>query len=385
MRFLIAPDKFKGCLNASDAARIMSRGVRDACPGAKIQCVPLADGGDGTAEILCRALGARKKHAVVRNPIGKPISASWGLRGRTAYVDMAGASGLDRVPPSKRNPWKTSSYGTGQLLRAAVEAGARNLVLGVGGSATVDGGLGAMKALGIRFLDQRDREIPDGGAGLLQLKRVDLGRCVWNGKSVTLIILADVANPLLGPNGAAPVFGPQKGTTPAMVRDLSRGFQRLDSVIRRQFGKSIGKIVSGGAAGGIVAGCVGVLGSVSGVNVRVMHGIDFVMDALEVEERMRWADWILTGEGSLDSQTAEGKTVQGVAKMARRFKKPVIAFAGKLDLDERSVKKMGLRAAFNIAPRPCSLEESFRHAAPWLRAAVRDAMRLIHPRVSPAQ
>jgi len=377
MRFLIVPDKFKGCLNAIGVAQAMARGVQDVFPDANITSIPLADGGDGTAEILCRALKARKKRGIVLDPIGRKVAASWGLRKKTAYLDLASASGLALIPPSRRNPLKTSSYGTGQLLATAVRAGAREIVLGVGGSATVDGGLGAMKALGIRFLDQQGREISEGGSGLSQLRRIDLGDCLWRGKSIRVTILADVTNPLLGPNGAALVFGPQKGATPAMVRELSRGLKQLDRVIERQFGKPIGKMVSGGAAGGIVAGLVGILGQVEEVEVRVVRGIDFVLEALGVESIMRRADWVLTGEGRLDSQTADGKTVQGVACLARRLRKPVIAFAGKLELDERAMKTMGLPAAFGIAPRSCLLEESFANATTWLRATVHDVMRLI--------
>jgi glycerate kinase len=376
-RFLIVPDKFKGCLNAAEVAQTMEQGIRDVMPGVSIARIPLADGGDGTGEILSRNLDAKIHYALVRDPLGRPVRASWGLRRKIAYLDMAAASGMALVPPPRRNPWHTSSFGTGQLLLSAARDGACQMILGVGGSATVDGGLGAMKALGIRFLDRNGREVAEGGKGLLQIRRIDTSSCALKETPVEIIILADVTNPLLGSRGAAPVFGPQKGATPAMVRALERGLRNMNSVILRQFGRSVAQIRSGGAAGGIVAGLVGVLNRVPGVRVRAVDGIDYVLEALGVKSAMRRADWVLTGEGHLDLQTAGGKTIQGVARLAHRLRKPVIAFAGKVSLNDSAMKRMGLRAAFTIAPGPCSLEESFRQAKPWLLNTVRNAVRLL--------
>ena len=218
MRFLVAPDKYKGGLPAEGVATAIARGIRDVFPRAKIQLMPLADGGDGTGRILCRALRTHIRTTVVQGPRLRPVRARWGLLGSRAFMDMASASGLSLLRPAERDPMRTTSRGIGQMILAAANAGAREIVLGVGGSATVDGGLGALRALGIRFLDARKRDVPDGGAGLLQLASVETRACQLLGKKISLIFLSDVTNPLLGPSGAAPVFGPQKGATPAMVR-----------------------------------------------------------------------------------------------------------------------------------------------------------------------
>ena len=262
-------------------------------------------------------------------------------------------------------------------MKTAVEHGARRLVLGVGGSATVDGGVGAMQALGIRFFDRRRKEIRMGGDGLTAIHSVDLSDFIWHGKRIELTILADVTNPLLGPTGAAAVFGPQKGATPSMVRKLEQGLRRLDQIIVRMHGRSLRDIRSAGAAGGVVAGFIGILGNITGVRVRVVKGIDYVLEALNVASAMKQSDWVFTGEGQLDFQTAHGKTIEGVTRMARRLKKPVMAFAGKVTLQPREMKSLGLVGAFPIAPRPCTQEESFVHADAWLRQTVADACRLL--------
>jgi len=377
LRFLIVPDKFKGSLTAREVAEIMAWGIRDALPSANIKTIPLGDGGDGTGMILARATHAHIVRSHVRGPLGRIISAAWGLKGSTAYIDLASTSGLALVPLSRCNPLKTSTFGLGEVMREAVQRGARKLVLGVGGSATVDGGMGAMKALGVRFLDRHGKEIPEGGGNLLLLSRVDAKKCCWRGLGVELTILADVTNPLLGKSGAAAVFGPQKGATPAAVRRLDSGLKRLNQVIISHHGKSLAGMVSGGAAGGIAAGFRSILGSVKGVKVRVVPGIDYVLDVLSVKASMRRVDWVLTGEGQLDAQTAQGKTIQGVTRLAAGMKKPVIAFAGKVVLGSAHIRAMGLTAAFGIAPVLCTLEESMKHSRRWLRNSVADVVRLI--------
>ncbi|MBI4023527.1 MAG: glycerate kinase [Verrucomicrobia bacterium] len=377
LSFLIAPDKFKGSLTAQQAARAMARGVRDALPSARIEMIPLADGGDGTAELLRRALRARAMQATVHDPLGRKTRAAWGLHGSTAYLDFASASGLRLVLPEHRNPLKTTSRGVGELMNEAVRYGACRLTLGVGGSATVDGGVGAMRALGIRFLDKHGAEIPEGGGGLSLLHRVDLGSCVWKTREIEVLILADVRNPLLGKNGAAAVFGPQKGATAAMLPQLEIGLERLNRIIGNLQGRSLARLPSGGAAGGVVAGFLGILGNVDGVCVRVTPGIDHVLSVLGVGAAVQRADWVLTGEGWLDAQTAHGKTIDGLSRLCRRFWKPVLAFAGKVSVSPRQARTLGLTAAFSIAPGPCATEESLHEAAPWLRAAVANVARHI--------
>lgn len=377
MRFLVAPDKYKGGLSAEGVAAAIARGIRDVFPRAKIQLMPLADGGDGTGRILSRALGARSRTTVVQGPRLRPVRVRWGLLEKRAFMDMASASGLSLLRPAERNPMRATSRGIGQMILAAVNTGTREIVLGVGGSATVDGGLGALRALGVRFLDARGREVPEGGAGLLQLASVDAGACRLRGKRITFTILSDVTNPLLGPFGAAPVFGPQKGATPAMVRNLARGLERLDRAIRRATGRSVARLPCGGAAGGIVAGFAGILGSLPGLRVCARSGIDFLLRELDAEAAVRRADWIFTGEGRLDGQTARGKTIAGLAALARRRRKPVIAIAGSLDLSFAEMNRMGLRAVFAIPRHSCTLAESIARGAPWIRAAAANAARLL--------
>ena len=377
MRFLVAPDKFKGCLKATQVARMIELGILDAWPSAQVKTIPLADGGEGTAEILTKTFQAKTKRTIVHNPLGKKVFVKWGLKGKTAYLDFASAAGFSLVPHAQRNPWKTSSYGVGELLRSATDLGTHKMILGMGGSATVDGGIGMMKALGIRFLDKTGVEIDEGGVGLLQLRKIDLQSCVWNRKSVELMVLTDVMNPLLGPDGAAPIFAPQKGASPSMVRKLAQGFENFEAIVHHQFGKSIGHLPAGGAAGGAIAGLVGILGCLEDVKIRVVQGIDYLLQVCHVEEAMRQSDWIFTGEGQLDLQTLKGKTVYGVASLAQKVHKPVIAFGGKIHLDPRTIQKMGLHAVFSITPKACSMEESLRKAAPWLRTIVRNITTLL--------
>ncbi len=377
MHFLIAPDKYKGGLPAEKVAAAIARGIRDVFPRAKIQLMPLADGGDGTGRILSRALHARTRTSVVQGPRLRLVRARWSLLGSRAFMDMASASGLSLLRPAERNPMRTTSRGIGQMILAAVNAGAREIVLGVGGSATVDGGLGALRALGIRFLDIRGHEVPEGGTGLLRLVSVDAIACRLLGKRIAFILLSDVTNPLLGPFGAAPVFGPQKGATPTMVRDLTQGLERLDRAIRKVTGRSVALLPCGGAAGGIVAGFAGVLGSLPGIRVRAVSGIEFLLRELDASSAVRRADWVFTGEGRLDGQTARGKTIAGLAALARSHRKPVIAISGSLDISLSEMDRMGLRAVFAIPRQSCTLAESIAHEIPWIRAAAANAARLL--------
>lgn len=377
MRFLVAPDKFKGGLPAEGVAAAIARGLRDVFPRARIQRMPLADGGDGTARILARALRAPRRVARVHDPLLRPVRAAWSLLRGRAFLDMASASGLALLAPSERDPMRATSRGVGQLLLAAVAAGAREIVLGVGGSATVDGGVGALRALGIRSLDARGRDLPEGGAGLLRLAALDLSACRLRGSDLVLTLLSDVTNPLLGPRGAAPVFGPQKGASPAMVRQLAGGLARLEAAIRKATGRSVGRMPCGGAAGGSVAGWVGVLGAIPGLRVRVESGIEFLLRELNAEEAIRQADWVFTGEGRLDAQTAHGKTIAGLAALCRRHRKPLVAIAGSVDLPASAMNRLGLTAAFAIPRRACSLAESIAHETVWIRAAAANSAALI--------
>jgi glycerate 2-kinase len=374
--FLIAPDKFKGSLTAHEAAKAMKEGVEEVFPSARVHTIPLADGGDGTAMILREALRARSFRCIVHDPLGRKIGVCYGLHKKTAYLDLASASGLDLISVQQRNPMKTSSRGVGELIAAAVKRGARKIVLGVGGSATVEGGVGAMKALGVRFLDHKDKEIPEGAQGLEALEKINVESCILKDLGIEIVLLADVKNPLIGKQGAASVFGPQKGASSTMVPKLELGLKTLNQVILKSSGKSVATTPSGGAAGGIIAGFKGILGNMVGVHINITQGIDYVLQALNVKKFIQDSDRILTGEGKLDTQTLQGKTVAGVVHLAKSARKQVIAVAGQVSLNSAQIKKFGLSSAINIVPDQCTYQQSLHDPALWLRKTVVRALRV---------
>jgi glycerate 2-kinase len=379
LHFLVAPDKFKGSLAAGITADVIEKGIRRILPRAKVTKIPIADGGDGTADILSHVLKANIIDAEVEDPLGGRTVAKWGLKNDAAYLDLATASGLALLRPKLRNPLKTSTFGLGQLMSAAVREGARELTLGLGGSATVDAGLGAMMALGIRFLDEKGKPVSRGGASLERVEAIDTSNFVWKDHphKIRIVLLTDVRNPLLGPEGAAPVFGPQKGASPDVVKVLESGLARVANVIRKDLKRSVDRIPGGGAAGGVSAGFLGVLGSLPNVEVTLKPGAEYILDLLGIPRKIEDTDWVFTAEGKLDSQTMHGKAVGAVAALARKKRKPAIAFAGLLDLHQEDLARLGLVSAFSIAPGPASLEESLDQAAPWLEETVARVTRLI--------
>lgn len=349
MKVLICPDKFKDCLSARAVAGAMRRGVRAAFPSAKVRVVPLADGGDGTADILTRALGGRFVYTTVHGPLGRPVRARWGFvkRRRLALLEMAQASGLALVPPAKRDPFKTTSYGTGELIRAALRRGCREIIFGIGGSATVDGGLGLLQALAEprpagRFLTGQDLA----GRSLYSLgwERVAGGRVRGAFKGVRLRVATDVTNPLSGPRGAARVYGPQKGATPAQVRVLDAGLRCLARGWRRDSGRDVARLPGAGAAGGVGA-CLAALGG------RLERGVDLIFSVLKLRGHVAWADVLLTGEGKADEQSAYGKTVSGVAALARREKRPWAVLAGRVDSGAERLLALGASAVWAVSER----------------------------------
>ncbi|MBL0350434.1 MAG: glycerate kinase [Elusimicrobia bacterium] len=321
---LVAPNAFKGSLTAGDAARALARGARKSIrPFPQIRLCPLADGGDDTLEVLSRVFGARPRRARVTGPLGRPLQALWAYapRRRLAVIEMARASGLALVPPSSRNPEKTTAFGTGELLRAALDAGARTVYLALGGSATVDGGLGILQALGATIFVRAGNGLaplsrPFLGGDFSRLASLDVEGLDPRLKKIRLFLLTDVRNPLLGAGGAARVFGPQKGATPAQVHRLEKGLALLE----RWTGKGAGP--GSGAAGGVAAGLVPWAGA------RVLPGAPFVFDVVDLERNVRWADVVLTGEGRLDETSFGGKTVGGLVTLCRREKKILAIFAG---------------------------------------------------------
>ena len=372
MKIVIAPDSFKECLSAREVARAMARGVRDAAPKARIACVPMADGGEGTVEALVDATGGRFVSARVTAPLGNHIRARFGLLGdgRTAVIEMAEASGLPLVPLRKRNPLVTTTRGTGELIAAALDRRVKKILIGIGGSATNDGGAGMASALGVRLLDVKGRPIPPGGGGLARLARIDVSGLDPRVRGVNIEVACDVTNPLTGRSGASAVYGPQKGATPAMVRVLDGNLARLARVIRRDLGLNVARLPGSGAAGGLGAGLVAFLGA------RLRPGVEMVVDAVGLVGTLRGADLVITGEGRMDRQSAFGKTPVGVARAAKKLGIPVVAICGSIGDGAEAVLTRGIDAYFAVTPRPMPLDESMRRAPELLRTAASQVVRL---------
>jgi glycerate kinase len=354
---LIAPDSFKGCLSAGEVADAIEAGVLRGCPSAAVRKVPLADGGEGTVDALVAATAGRFVEATVTGPLGEPVSARYGLLGdgATAVIEMAAASGLPLVPAEQRKPLVTTTYGTGQLIRDALDRGCREVIIGVGGSATVDGGAGMAQALGFRLLDASGREIERGGGALKTLARIDAPTSVVPPEGECRFLVAcDVLNPLLGEKGAARVYGPQKGATPEMVEQLEAGLAHLARVIRRDLGTDVTDLGGGGAAGGLGAGLVAFL------RARIRPGVEVVIEACGLESKLTDANLVITAEGQIDAQTAFGKTAAGVAALAGKAGVPVIALAGAVTPDAAVLHEHGIAAMFSIADGPMTLQQAMQ-------------------------
>ncbi len=371
MRVVIAPDKFKGSLTAQQAAEAMMRGVARAAPGASIDRVPMADGGEGTVDALVAATGGSYHEVRVTGPLGEPVAARFGMLGdgRTAALEMASASGLVLVPADRRNPLIATTRGTGELLLAAIDAGASQLIVGIGGSATNDGGAGLGQALGFRLLDSEGRELESGGGNLGRLARIDPSNRHPGLQDVEVAVACDVTNPLCGPRGASAVYGPQKGATPAMIESLDANLAHFAAIVRRDLDVSIDTIPGSGAAGGLGGGLVAFAGG------RLEKGIDLVIDAVNLAGRLAGADLCLTGEGALDDQSAFGKTAVGVARLARSLGCPTLALAGTIGPGAEATREHGIDAYFSICPGPIGLEEAMAHAAELLEAATEQVVR----------
>jgi glycerate kinase len=373
-KVLVAPASFKGSLSALEAGEAIRRGFARAVPLAVVRVVPLADGGEGTVEALCRAVGGQMRTATVTGPLGsETVQARWAiLSGGLAVIEMAQASGLPLVKPERRDPMATTTAGTGELIREALAAGCRSVLVGLGGSATVDGGLGAMRALGAGFLDEQGRPVPPGGRGLLHLHRIDPAGLDPRLSGVSFTVLADVDNPLTGPDGAARVFGPQKGADPDAVVALDRGLANLARVAARDLGSpNLATLPGGGAAGGLGLALVAFLGA------RIVSGIDYVMEATGLAEQMAWADIVVTGEGQLDGQSRHGKACSGVARLAGAVGRPVVAIVGAVVGENEAVQVLGLDAVLPVPTGPVSLVQAMAGATGYLEAAGTRLARLL--------
>jgi glycerate 2-kinase len=375
MKVVIAPDSFKESLTALQVATAIERGWLKVFPKAKVVKVPMADGGEGTVQALVDATGGRFVSRSVKGPLGAPVKARYGLLGdgRTAVIEMAEASGLPLVPREERNPLLTSTYGTGELMRDALKHGVRRLIIGLGGSATNDGGCGMAQALGVRFHREDGSliEAPMGGGEMAAIARIDASGLLPELAKVQVTVACDVDNPLSGKRGAAHVFGPQKGADAAMVAALDAGLKQLGRVVKADLGIAIDRLPGAGAAGGLGGGLVAFCAA------ELRRGVDIVIEATRLERHMKGAKLVITGEGRLDSQTPYGKAPAGVGQLAGRLGIPVIGIGGGLADDARVVFEHGLDAIEAAVARPMALDEAFAKAPAYLEAAGERVARLI--------
>ena len=373
MKIVIAPDSFKECLTAAQVAQAIETGLKQVLPDAMYVKVPVADGGEGTLQSLVDATGGKLIEAMVTGPMGEPVPACFGLLGdgETAVIEMARASGIELVPADQRNPLISTTAGTGELILSALDHGIKRMIVGIGGSATNDGGAGMMQTLGVRLLDRDGNDLPYGGAALAQLASIDARRMDKRLKSVEFIAACDVDNPLTGANGASAVFGPQKGASPEMVQQLDQALQHYARIIERDLAVGVEHQPGAGAAGGMGAALLAFL------RAELQPGIDIVMEAVDLAGHMSGADLVITGEGRIDSQTAQGKTPVGVARIAKQFGLPVIALAGSVGSGVEAVYKRGIDALFPIVHGAVPLSEALAKGEENLTRAARNLARTL--------
>jgi glycerate 2-kinase len=359
MRIVVAPDKFAGSLTAEQAARAIEAGLRRARPDAEVARLPVGDGGAGTLSAVLAA-GFDRVPVTATGPTGEPVGAAIAVRGRDAFVEMAEASGLERLPGGVREPLTATTYGTGELIRAALDAGAGRLVLGIGGSATTDGGAGMAAALGVRFLDGDGRPLPPGGAALLRLAKIDAGGIDRRLRQAEVTVACDVDNPLVGPDGAAAVYGPQKGASADDVLLLDSALRRYARVLAADLGVDLATTPCAGAAGGLGAAAIAFLGAT------VRPGIDLVLELVGFGDAVAGADLVVTGEGKLDAQSLRGKAPLGVARAATEHGVPVVALVGVLEVARRELRAAGFEEAHALTDLEPDEERCRAEAAPLL-------------------
>lgn len=367
MRIIVAPGAFKNSLRADEAAHAIESGIARSGLDAQVLIAPIADGGNGTLDAFL-AGGGRRITMTVEDPVGRPVEAAYGLLpdGETAVIEMALASGLELLEHWQLNPMIASTYGTGQLMKAALEAGAKRIIVGMGGSATVDGGAGCLQALGVHLFDAYGQEVPRGGGGLEQLFLIDAQGLDPRWKQVEVLIASDVTNPTLGELGAAAVFGPQKGATPQQVQKLEANLTHFFTLVNNQLGIDVRQVEGGGAAGAFSAGLMAFL------NGRIVSGIDLILQYSGFADALQEADLVITGEGQMDAQTIHGKGPMGVARMAQQQGVPTIAIVGGLNVRDDVLHDAGLQAVVPIVTGPMSLDMAIEHAAELVeRAALR--------------
>ncbi|KIL40105.1 glycerate kinase [Gordoniibacillus kamchatkensis] len=372
MNIVIAPDSFKGSLTAKEVGLAVAAGVKRALPESVATVIPMADGGEGTMQCLIDATGGRFVEAVVKNPLGRDIKSGFGILGdgSTCVIEVAMSSGLYLIDKQERNPLLTSTYGFGQLIAAALDQGCRKFILGLGGSATNDGGAGMLQALGADLLDEEGNPLGFGGGQLGRLAHIRTSGLDSRLVESSFVVACDVDNPFVGPSGASEVFGPQKGASPDMVRELDEGLRRFADVIEQTRGISIHNMPGTGAAGGLSGGIVAFM------NGKLESGVSIVIRETGLEAAIAKADLVITGEGQVDFQTARGKTPCGVAHVARSYNVPVVILAGSVGKGIESLYEHGVSAVLSIVNRPMTLDEAMAQAGPLLEQAAEQAIRI---------
>ncbi|MCT1902885.1 glycerate kinase [Oceanobacillus sojae] len=376
MKIVIAPDSFKGSLSAVEAANAINKGVKNAFPDAKTVLIPVADGGEGTLETLIAATGGELRNVVVTDPLGNKVEAGYGVLGdkKTCVIEMAAASGLTLISNEELSPLETTTYGTGQLIKQALDDGFTSFAVGLGGSATNDGGAGMLQALGLRILDEDENEIGYGGGSLDKIASIDVDAFDSRIKECQFLIASDVENPLIGPNGASHIFGPQKGATPEMIEQLDQNLTHWADYVAEVTGIRLHDMAGAGAAGGIGGAFQAFF------PCEVKRGIDVVLEYSNINHFLTGADLVFTGEGRVDGQTASGKTPMGVAQMAKMQGVPTVILAGSVNEDAAVLHDFGVVSIHSIINKPMTLDEAVRSASVLLEWSAEQIVRsYFHP------
>ncbi len=373
-KYVVAPDSFKESMTAKEVCDAMEKGIKEADSAAEVIKVPMADGGEGTVDSLVDATQGQRVIVEVTGPLGNKISAYYGIlgNGTTAVIELAKASGLEIVEKKKRNPMITTTFGTGELIRDALDHNVKEIIIGLGGSSTNDGGSGMAQALGAKLLDQNNHQIPFGGGNLDKLDKIDISNLDSRLQDVKIILASDVTNPLIGKDGASRVFGPQKGATPEMVEKLENNLQHYAKIVKRDLNKEVALVSGAGAAGGLGAGLMAF------TTCEMRRGVDLAIEVTKLEEKIRDADYVFTGEGGTDFQTKFGKTPYGVAKLGKKYHKPVISLAGYLGEGIDSLYSEGFTAIFGIIPGACDLSTALKNGPSNVARTTENIVRLLN-------
>ena len=373
-KYVVAPDSFKESMTAKEVCDAMEKGIKKADSAAEVIKVPMADGGEGTVDSLVDATNGQRVIVEVTGPLGNKISAYYGIlgNGTTAVIEMAKASGLEIVEKKKRNPMITTTFGTGELIRDALDHNVKEIIIGLGGSSTNDAGSGMGQALAEKLLDQNNNQISFGGGNLDKLDKIDISDLDSRLQDVKIILASDVTNPLIGKDGASRVFGPQKGATPEMVEKLENNLQHYAKIIKRDLNKDVASVSGAGAAGGLGAGLMAF------TTCKMRQGVDISIEVTKLEEKVKSADYVFTGEGGTDFQTKFGKTPYGVAKLGKKYHKPVISLAGYLGEGIDSLYSEGFTAIFGIIPGACDLSTALKNGPSNVARTTENIVRLLN-------